>query len=485
MKSFTNHTTSRRLFWVSVVVILLAVTVAACKPQPTDTPTPLPSVPPTEQLVEPTTTMRVEQADPLLDINPVPIQQVWGIEWRWTAWVETQPASQSIVPDSKNYHLVLNNDGTYLVKADCNMVSGSYQTDDINLTLNPGPMTLAQCDPESLSDQYLDLLAKVMSFGMRDGDLVLILQNNAGSMSFSNAGSYQPVPPSIPCVVGIDVSTVTVETLGLPYSYKANCVPETPYDASLPTGPIGLPDHVEINFGVGDFQDVSPTDPIIYIIPVSKYQDLWIQAGDDAVSNSISMLEGLLDIKLAPVPSKGLPILPFERVTGVADMQVQGAYLDVTMGAGMRFVTRFVQTPNPVASDVPQMFYTFQGFSSDGAYLIAFFYPVTTEELSKANAITQEEQDFVSANSQAYMDAKITELNALEPSDWEPDLKQLDAVINTLKWGLGTGTPDITGVNWQWTSLAESNPASQSVVPDPPSPAKGIVKLPESDTIVT
>jgi heat shock protein HslJ len=33
--------------------------------------------------------------------------------------------------------------------------------------------------------------------------------------------------------------------------------------------------------------------------------------------------------------------------------------------------------------------------------------------------------------------------------------------------GTGSSTPTLTGVNWQWTAMQETVPASQSVVPDP------------------
>ena len=40
-----------------------------------------------------------------------------------------------------------------------------------------------------------------------------------------------------------------MNTLGLPYSWQANCVAATPYDKSTPPGPVGLPEHIQINFG--------------------------------------------------------------------------------------------------------------------------------------------------------------------------------------------------------------------------------------------
>ena len=50
---------------------------------------------------------------------------------------------------------------------------------------------------------------------------------------------------------------------------------ETPYDASQPPGPKGLPQHIEINFGVTDPADRQPGDPIMTIIPVTAYEQMW------------------------------------------------------------------------------------------------------------------------------------------------------------------------------------------------------------------
>ena len=63
---------------------------------------------------------------------------------------------------------------------------------------------------------------------------------------------------------------VSLDTQGLPYSWQANEVPATPYDASQPPGPKGLPQHVQINFGVTDPSQQQPGDPIMYIIPVTR-----------------------------------------------------------------------------------------------------------------------------------------------------------------------------------------------------------------------
>ena len=71
-------------------------------------------------------------------------------------------------------------------------------------------------------------------------------------MLFNNGGAPQAAAPSEPSADMIQPQQVSIDTQGLPYSWQANLVPETPYDASQPPGPMGLPEHIEINFGVTD-----------------------------------------------------------------------------------------------------------------------------------------------------------------------------------------------------------------------------------------
>jgi heat shock protein HslJ len=107
-----------------------------------------------------------------------------GVEWQWRELVETEPASQSLVPQPENYTLVFQPDGTLAIQADCNKVSGSYTLEGNALTIALGPATMASCGEESLDQQYLGLLGSVDSYAIENGRLVLALKDNAGRMTF-------------------------------------------------------------------------------------------------------------------------------------------------------------------------------------------------------------------------------------------------------------------------------------------------------------
>jgi heat shock protein HslJ len=114
--------------------------------------------------------------------------EIIDITWQWAELIETEPASQSLVPDPENYTLVLLSDGTYQVQADCNVGSGAYRLEGNKLTLLPGPMTLAECEPDSLYDLYLTTLGSVESLSIEDGRLILHLRGDAGRMVLRDAG---------------------------------------------------------------------------------------------------------------------------------------------------------------------------------------------------------------------------------------------------------------------------------------------------------
>ena len=124
---------------------------------------------------------------------------------------------------------------------------------------------------------------------------------------------------------------------------------------------MGLPEHIQINFGAENPADRQPGDPVIYLIPKQDYINLWTAAGDNTVADRMSKLEDLVKQQGANMPSSGMPVLPMERATATNDLAVQGKYLDMGTWSGIRFVGRFSQGPNAVTSTNPQLYLHFPG----------------------------------------------------------------------------------------------------------------------------
>jgi heat shock protein HslJ len=105
-----------------------------------------------------------------------PAGQVW-------AWQATTGDNFMQVDPSADYTIEFRDDGGYFIQADCNSARGSYSMDGMNLTMRPGPMTLAACPEESHSAMYLDMLSMVTSFERSEGLLTLKL-SDGGTMDF-------------------------------------------------------------------------------------------------------------------------------------------------------------------------------------------------------------------------------------------------------------------------------------------------------------
>lgn len=106
------------------------------------------------------------------------------IDWEWHEMDETEPATRSLVPDPENYTLRLLDDDTFEIKADCNTVSGSYKLKGSNLSFEFGPSTSAYCGDDSLDQFFLGFLGNVEAYEVEDDQLILLLEDDAGQMTF-------------------------------------------------------------------------------------------------------------------------------------------------------------------------------------------------------------------------------------------------------------------------------------------------------------
>ncbi len=118
--------------------------------------------------------------------------QLVGTVWQWTAFEDTAGENDVTVENPGNYEIVFWPDGSYSIKADCNVGGGSYVLDGASLTINPGMSTLAFCGEESLDTQFRDGLFATATYVFDDsGNLVLNLAADAGNMVFANGGSAE------------------------------------------------------------------------------------------------------------------------------------------------------------------------------------------------------------------------------------------------------------------------------------------------------
>jgi heat shock protein HslJ len=118
-----------------------------------------------------------------------PAATLEGTVWQWISTTETEPASQSVVPDPENYTILFSEAGQVTIQADCNVVQGVYEQSGSSVSITPGPSTMAYCGEMSADTFFLGYLDQVDTFELKDGNLILGFGDGAGTMTFAGAGA--------------------------------------------------------------------------------------------------------------------------------------------------------------------------------------------------------------------------------------------------------------------------------------------------------
>jgi heat shock protein HslJ len=111
-----------------------------------------------------------------------------GDPWHWVEFSNPVEGPQTI-EQPEQYQATFDTDGTVAIKADCNSASGTYETEGSSITIEIGPMTLAMCGPESLSDAFVQNLGAARIYRIEGKDLYLDLFADSGTMRLSRDGS--------------------------------------------------------------------------------------------------------------------------------------------------------------------------------------------------------------------------------------------------------------------------------------------------------
>ncbi len=344
-------------------------------------------------------------------------------------------------------------DGNLSGNAGCNDYTAGYKTDGNKISIGPAAATRKFCaSPEGVMEQETQYLAALETAATyRIDGAKMEMRTADGAL----VATFQKAAPKSTSGATLQPSQIKLDTQGLPYSWQAVSVPARPYDASQPPGPVGLPEHIEILFGATTPADRQPGSPIMYIIPVDAYRQMWDHNGNPSVSTQIAWIYTNTVALPSPAPTNGWPALPPEEVSGVNDLAVQvgrAASADLSASkSGYRLVGRWAQDANPVTSQ--GLRYVYQGFTNDGQYLVAFFYPVTTKKLPQTiDQVSADDMAKFNANPPADIQSKAEELNALSPADWDPDLEKLDALVGSLQIK-GMKPAGLLDQRWTWVDV--------------------------------
>lgn len=117
--------------------------------------------------------------------SEVALSDIADISWQWVAYLDNNETGSFGVESPASYTLTLTDDGTYQLLADCNYVSGTYQTaGPSQIEFMPGATTLQACGEGSRDAEYLQKLGDVRTFVLADGQLHLNLMLDAGNLVF-------------------------------------------------------------------------------------------------------------------------------------------------------------------------------------------------------------------------------------------------------------------------------------------------------------
>ncbi len=191
------------------------------------------------------------------------------------------------------------------------------------------------------------------------------------------------------------------------------------------------PEHVLITFDGETLDENDPRQRQIGIYPVEG-----LRAIDPTIGKSIDELKRILDRKSATVRGD-IPFWPVQAAQQVFHSNME--YVKFANGDGIRFVTRYAQDVSPITN--ADLFYAFQGLTSDGQYLVSARYPLSAEGLPESfdSSPAATSYDEFSKNFEKYLKDTTAQLDKLKPEQFKPDLSKLDSMLTSLQ-----ATPQLT-----------------------------------------
>ena len=204
-------------------------------------------------------------------------------------------------------------------------------------------------------------------------------------------------------------------------SATAETVPEVPASENGPYWEVN-PEYLRISLEGYPLQETF-FSPVISVYPVEAFK---------AKSPPASAILEQMKIFLAEKPATAdqIPFLPIFNAAQVFHSNLE--YLDFQNGSGVRFLTEMAQYPAPVNNY--DLFYTFQGLTSDGRYMVSMILPVNHPNLpSRPDSLSTDALEAMTQRYDQYRAEVAAELEAQPASSFTPDLDLLDAMVKSLE----------------------------------------------------
>lgn len=177
-------------------------------------------------------------------------------------------------------------------------------------------------------------------------------------------------------------------------------------------------------------------EPLVQVYPVQRFVEL-----APNLSDTVAEMQSIL----ADQPTSfahSIPLLPIANAAQVFRAQI--SYINFQNGKGIGFLTEYAQYYAPVNNH--DLFYTFQGLTSDNKYWVSVILPVNAAYLQPTyNDFTVPAdgipvpQDInspsFSTDMEAYYVAMVQKLNSTSPDAFLPTLNCMASFIQTLNVG--------------------------------------------------
>lgn len=231
----------------------------------------------------------------------------------------------------------------------------------------------------------------------------------------------QAPPTAVPNDTGVSLTLPP----SLAQSYRAQV------DAAIPRteGPAfggAAPEHVVITFDQDQIQfPGNPRERQIRVYPVSG-----LRAIDPFIGEEIDRLQVMLN-KKPRSEEDSIVVMPMQYAAQIFHTQIK--YLDFANGSGVRFLSAYAQDITPITND--NIFYTFQGLTTDGEYYISAFYPISSTALPNTyeeSTAAQNMDEFAKTYTSKYLPGVAEGLDSLPSDQFIPDLSELDNLVQSL-----------------------------------------------------
>lgn len=204
--------------------------------------------------------------------------------------------------------------------------------------------------------------------------------------------------------------------------FSCTSIPEAA-DTSLPPFAIN-PQYTEITlqgYALGERM----MKPHIDVFPVERYGQLIPDTLPTFVTNLQSFINGT-----AP-GTQELPLLPIQNAGQLIHVQYQ--VIPFANGKGTRFLTEYAQFYDPINNF--DMFYTFQGLTSDGKYWISAVLPISNPILPAdgKNPPNGQSWDAFGSGFPKYLSDISLQLNSQAPGNFSPSIPMLDTLIASIQ----------------------------------------------------